>query len=199
MTGTVFVKNYAAPEWNRREILRYASCSGADERTAALLEECIAQSENVLCYRVCFARFPVEKNGEELDIGFARTNSQNLRKNLDSCREIVVFAATVGLGIDRLAARYAHSSPAKALMFDSIGSERVEALCDLFNSEIKAEAANAGGFTRPRFSPGYGDLPLALQKDIFRALSPEKYIGATLGKSLLVSPSKSVTAVIGIG
>ena len=199
MTGTVFVKNYAAPVWDRREILRYASCGAADERTSALLEECIAQSEGMLSYNVCYARFPLEMGLGDIDLGFARSKSENLRKNLASCREVVVFAATVGLGIERLMARYAYASPAKALMFDAIGSERVEALCDAFNAEIKAEAAKAGGFTRPRFSPGYGDLALSLQKDIFRALSPEKYIGATLGESLLISPSKSVTAIIGVG
>lgn len=199
MTGTVFVKNYAAPEWNRREILRYAACREASGETEALLEECIRECAPVLSYKVCFARFPAEISGEEADLGFARIKSKALCKNLASCRETVVFAATVGLGIDRLAMRYARFSPAKAFMLDAIGSERAEALCDAFNAEIKAEAERAGGFTRPRFSPGYGDLPLELQKDIFRVLSPEKYIGASLCESMLISPMKSVTAIIGVG
>lgn len=199
MTGAVFVRNYAAPEWDKREILRYASCGEASAEVEALLEKCIAESTKALSYKVCFAHFPVNIYGEEIDLGFARVKSAALCKNLASCRYAAVFAATVGLGIDRLAMRYARTSPAKALMFDAIGSERVEALCDAFNAEIKAEAASEGGFTRPRFSPGYGDLPLALQKEIFRVLSPEKYIGASLRESLIISPAKSVTAIIGIG
>jgi cobalamin-dependent methionine synthase I len=75
----------------------------------------------------------------------------------------------------------------------------VESLCDAFCAELKAEAMENGCFTRPRFSAGYGDLPLSLQKDIFRALSPEKHIGAALRESLIVSPSKTVTAIVGIG
>jgi len=199
MTGAVFVKNYPAPVWSRREILRYASCGEADERTKALLEECMAESEPVLCYKVCYARFPLEVCGDELLLGFARTSSKGLRKNLASCREIVLFAATVGLGTERLAARYAHIAPAKSLLFDAIGTERVEALCDAFCGEIREKTEAAGGFTRPRFSPGYGDLPLSLQKDIFRVLSPEKHIGASLRESLIISPAKTVTAVVGIG
>ncbi|MBQ9746319.1 MAG: Vitamin B12 dependent methionine synthase activation subunit [Clostridia bacterium] len=198
MTGTVFVKSYEAPEWDRREILRYASAGEGNAEVMALLEECIAESAPKLCYKVCYARFPVKHEGVELDLGFACTGSKNLQKNLSSCREIVLFAATVGLGIDRLIARNSHISPAKALMFDAIGSERVEALCDVFNSEMMVEAVWRGGFTRPRFSPGYGDLPLELQRDIFRVLSPEKNIGAVLNDSLLISPTKSVTAIIGI-
>ena len=198
MTGTVFVKSYEAPEWDRREILRYASAGEGNAEVLALLEECIAESAPRLCYNVCYAYFPVKREGEATDLGFAVTQSKDLKKNLGDCQKAVVFAATVGLGIDRLVARYAHVSPAKALLFDAIGSERVEALCDAFNSEIMVEAVWQGCFTRPRFSPGYGDLPLELQREIFRVLSPEKRIGAALTQSLLASPSKTVTAIIGV-
>ena len=44
----------------------------------------------------------------------------------------------------------------------------------------------------------YGDLPLEMQKDIFNVLDCSKRIGLTLNESLLMSPSKSVTAIIGI-
>lgn len=198
MMGTVFVKSYEAPEWDRREILRYASCREAGAEVEALLEECIAECAPRLCYKVCYAHFPVKQGSGALDLGFAAMQSANLRRNLASCNEALVFAATVGLDIDRLAARYSRISPAKALMFDAIGSERVEALCDTFEAEMMIEAVWRGLSTRPRFSPGYGDLPLELQKDIFRALSPEKHIGAFLGESLLMTPSKSVTAIIGV-
>lgn len=199
MMGTVFVKNYAAPPWNRREILRYAACRRADSGTLKLMDDCIEETEPQLSYRICFARFPLKSEGGMLDLGFARVQSLALKKNLEGCEEIVLFAATVGLAPDRLSARYASVSPAKALFFDAIGAERVEALCDAFCAEVKEEADKNGCFARPRFSPGYGDLPLDLQKDIFRALSPWKYIGASLRESLIVSPAKTVTAIVGIG
>ena len=199
MTGAVFVKNYAAPPWNRREILRYAACGKADGRVLSLMEECMAEIEHMLSYRVCFARFAIKKRENELDLGFVKVQSRDLAKNLALCDEIVLFAATVGLAPDRLTARYASVSPAKSLFFDAIGAERIESLCDAFCAELKAEEAKNGGFTRPRFSAGYGDLPLSLQKEIFRALSPERYIGATLRESLIVSPAKTVTAIVGIG
>jgi len=198
MTGAVFTKNYAAPPMNRHEILRYAGSRDGDARTLALMEECIAEIEPQLSYRVCFARFPLEFKEGGIDLGFARVHSRGLAKNLASCGEIVLFAATVGLAPDRLTARYRGTSPAKSLFFDAIGAERVEALCDAFCTEIRAEESARGRFTRPRFSPGYGDLPLELQRDIFRALSPERHIGASLRESLIVSPAKTVTAIVGI-
>ena len=51
---------------------------------------------------------------------------------------------------------------------------------------------------RPRFSPGYGDLPLEVQKSVFAVLDCPRKIGLSLNDSLLMSPSKSVTAFAGI-
>ncbi len=53
-------------------------------------------------------------------------------------------------------------------------------------------------YFRPRFSPGYGDLPLALQPDLLHFLNAQRWVGITVGKTLLMSPMKSVTAIMGI-
>ena len=55
-----------------------------------------------------------------------------------------------------------------------------------------------GETLRPRFSAGYGDLPLEYQRRIFDLLDPPTHIGLTLNDSYLMSPSKSVTALIGV-
>ena len=60
-----------------------------------------------------------------------------LSKNLSGCKTAVIFAATVGLMPDRLISRYGVSSPAKALVFDAIGAERIESLCDHFCEDLK--------------------------------------------------------------
>ena len=78
-------------------------------------------------------------------------------------------------------------------MFQAIGAERIENLCDLFNNEIKEN-----NYTKPRFSAGYGDFGLEFQKEIFNALNLPVKIGINLNNSLIMSPSKSVTAIIGI-
>ena len=77
----------------------------------------------------------------------------------------------------------------------ALGAERIEALCDAFCDSLISEK---GVLLRPRFSPGYGDLPLEVQKDIFSLLECHKRIGVSLNESLLMSPSKSVTAFVGL-
>lgn len=79
-------------------------------------------------------------------------------------------------------------------MLQAVGAERIESLCNAFVQMLRDE----GMHMRPRFSPGYGDLPLAAQKEIFRALDCARHIGLSLNDSMLMSPSKSVTAIIGL-
>ena len=196
---TVFTKTYTAPPLiNRREILRYAGVRGRAPELEALLEECIAESEGTLAYKVCWREFPVRRREGVLDLGFAETSSAALGRNLDGCGSVVLFAATVGLGMDRRIARYSSLSPTKAVLLQALGTERIEALCDVFNEEVTREQAVMGRETRPRFSPGYGDLPLAMQREIFAVLDCPRKIGLSLNENLLMSPSKSVTALIGV-
>ena len=56
----------------------------------------------------------------------------------------------------------------------------------------------AGRFLTDRFSPGYGDLPLSLQADFLRATDAGRKLGITVNDSFLMTPCKTVTAVIGL-
>lgn len=190
MLDTVFVKTYPAPSFNVREILRYAGCLGnADEGLSALLGECIEECEGVFSYRVCYREM-------EIDEKFFG-DSKTAKKRLNGCELSVIFAATVGLGIDRLIARYAEVATTKALLFQAIGAERIESLCNAFCADLASEYEKRGLYARQRFSPGYGDFPVEKQTEFFRALDCPRKIGLTLSDSLLMSPTKSVTATVG--
>ncbi len=194
----IIFKNYTEIPLNRREAFRYMRVKEPDETLEKLFETCLEESKPFLTYKVCFREFSVIKNGDDLDLGFAKTKSKNLAVNLKDCNKIVLFAATVGHGVDRLIKKEELLSPAKAVCLQAIGSERVESLCDFFNEELKNEYAEKGILLKPRFSPGYGDFSLELQKDIIPALNCTNLLGISLGENLMMSPSKSVTAIIGI-
>lgn len=196
--NTVFIKNFSPPPFNRKEILRYAGVKVPDDTVNSLLDDCLKEAENVFSYSVCYGEFSVSICDDGVDLSFAKILSRDLAKNLAGCESIVVFAATVGIGLDRLVSRYAKISPSRALMLNALGAERIESLCDNFNQYIAEEKKANGLFTAPRFSPGYGDLSLTLQQEIFKVLDPSRKIGLSLNNSLLMSPSKSVTALIGV-
>jgi cobalamin-dependent methionine synthase I len=82
-------------------------------------------------------------------------------------------------------------------MMQALGSERVESLCDAFEGYLK-ERLGEGIALRPRFSPGYGDLSLEFQREVFTLLDCPRSLGISLSESLLMTPEKSVTALIGI-
>ncbi len=182
--NTVFVKHYSEKfPINTREIWRYAGYRGdPDAQLQTLLDTVIGQLQDKLFCRVCYrvvSKLPFE------------TGSKDLKKLLAGCEKIVIFAATVGLEIDRYIAKHQQLSATHALLAQAFGAERIEALCDAFCAEF-------AGSTR-RFSPGYGDLPLEMQRELFSLLDCGKHIGVSLTDSLLMMPTKSVTAIFGIG
>ena len=186
--------SYDAPVINRKEILRYLKTDTESKELNALIDEALEEVSALLTYKVCYCTVPIIVDGDCIDFGGCRKTSRDLAKNLKGCHSAVIFAATVGIKIDMLINKYSKVSPAKALVLQAIGNERIESLCNTFNQDITAEYRN----TKPRFSPGYGDLDLEMQLDIFRILDCSRKIGLSLQESLLMCPQKSVTAIIGV-
>ncbi len=194
MNSQIILKDYhSLQKSDISEVLRYLGAKEGDASTLSLIYECIKEAEGKISARICYREFDIKKTDGILDLGFAKTGSKALLRNLEGCGRIILFAATLGAEADRLMLRYTRTSPARAVVLDALLSERIEDLCDTFERDIVQ-----GELSRPRFSAGYGDLPLTFQKDIFAALDCERRLGLTLNESLLMSPTKSVTAVIGI-
>lgn len=194
MNGPVLLRSYAAPAVDRAEILRYARAAREDGALTELLDEVLAEALPTLTYRAALRELPVLAEGDRITLGPIRASSHSLAGCLGEARRALIVAATVGTGIDRLLLRYGRLSPTRALLLQAIGAERVEALLAALTADLRKKY---GRLTR-RFSPGYGDLPLSLQGELLPLLDPERLLGLTLCDSYLMSPSKSVTAIIGI-
>ena len=187
------VKSYTLPQIDRREVLRYAgirSSSGESSELICRLDEAILLIDGKLSPRVCFCELDIS----ECDFGL----SLDIKKNLRNSHSVIFFASTLGIELDRLIFKYSILSPATALLLEALGNERIEALCDVFCEDMRRMKLENGESLRPRFSAGYGDLPLEYQRRIFDLLDPPTLIGLTLNDSYLMSPSKSVTALIGV-
>lgn len=192
----VYIHNAALPPVNEKEVLRYAACRQADDATLALLRGCAGEALPLLQTRVCYVTADVRMMPGGVSMEHIFLPSRDLARNLSGCTRAVIFAATLGTQLDRLIAKYGAISPARALMMQALGAERIEALCDGFCSWLEEDA---GVSLRPRFSPGYGDLQLSAQRELFDLLDCRRHIGLHLTDSLVMTPSKSVTAIAGLG
>ncbi len=184
------------PDLDEGEILRYAGIRGeADEGLRDLLKACVAECAPRLSYRTCFRVLSVEELFAKVE---GAVNSVGLKAALGESEGVVVFAATVGGSLDRLLARYGAVSPSKALLLQAIGAERIECLCDTLCADLQKEFCEEGLSLGRRYSPGYGDFSLSAQRDIFRLLDAEG-LGLRLTEGLTMLPTKSVTAIVGVG
>jgi len=181
------------------EPLRYLGVRGEpDPDLYAQLSAAADRLTRSVTPRWLWRAFPTSFQDESIVLegaGLALTG-ELARRMLDGCTQAVLLACTLGAGFETLLRAEQARSMARAAMLDACGSAWVEAGCDEAQREIAARFP--GLYLTDRFSPGYGDLPLEVQRDICAVLDVPRRLGVQVGDSLLMNPSKSVTAVIGL-
>jgi cobalamin-dependent methionine synthase I len=194
---------------NLREIYRYLGYGTVipDDDIKAVINEVVDSLINVIKPKNIYRIYECNIWGREITLSDSAKSdkmvidSRNLSENLFGCHKVVLMAATLGIEADKLMQKYEVVNMAKASITQACGAACIEAYCNILQEEILVDVMEETGkklYLRPRFSPGYGDVPLELQREIFRALECTKRIGLTLTESLLMYPTKSVTAFIGL-
>lgn len=184
-----------------REAVRYLGYGrhAIDERTLQLVEDSFLELEQIVHAKFIYRIFEITfSDMDVLTIGNMKIKSKNLSKNLKGCSKAVVFGATLGTGVDILMKRYSLTDMAKVVTLQACAATMLEEYCDEAQNQIAEELEKKQMYLRPRFSPGYGDYSILHQDDILRMLDAAKTIGLTMTESYMLTPTKSVTAVIGI-
>ena len=168
------------------EVLRRDMEQIADQLTAAVRPR--------YAYRV-FSTVHEERGVLLREAGILLTGRSAARM-LAQCDQAVLLICTLGAGFETMLRAEQARDMARAVMLDACGSAWVESGCDAAEKELAARFP--GRYLTDRFSPGYGDLPLALQPAICAALDAGRRVGVQVTDTFLMNPSKSVTAVIGL-
>lgn len=197
MSTNIYIKQYFTSEINRREAMRYAGVSKPDAALDELLDSVIAEVGTQLPGKCVYTVIDPKLDGGEL-IDRMKRSSSDFRKYAQRAELYCIIVCTAGYTLDRLIARFNLISPARALMINAYGAERVERVADALCDEIAMQYSRDGYTAKPRFSPGYGDLSLEFQRDIFALLDPPSRIGVSLGDSLIMTPSKSISAIVAL-
>ena len=182
----------------RRYLGLHRPGGNVDEQLEASLRSCGAELEATARPRAVWRRFPLTvENGMVTCAGMV-IPSAHLARHLKSCGEVYLFAATLGAETDRLLRRSAVTQVSRAVILQACAASLLEAYCDECCDGLAHEVAPEGLFLRPRFSPGYGDFPIAFQRPLLEALEASKRIGLTATETMMLTPTKSVTAVVGL-
>lgn len=179
-------------ELDAAQALRYMGCTQkADPATEALLQKAEALLRPAAQPHAVWMECPVA------DLPLQNTGS-DLARHLQGCENAVLLAVTLGSGTDRLLQRLSATELPAAVAADAAASTLIEQLCDEIEGELRREYQARGLYITGRYSPGYGDCPLALQSVFAAYLDTGRKIGLTVGSSGLLLPRKSVTAILGI-
>ena len=186
---------------NQKEIFRYLGygTKEPDETIQQLIKECVIELEKVISPKTITKTFPILlKENNEIDFGFLQTKSKHLSKNLKDCEQVILFASTLGMNVDKLIAKYSKFQMSKVVIIQAVATAMLEEYANDYCDALRREWKEKGCYLRPRFSSGYGDFSLECQKPLLEVLEAQKRIGIYLTDSLLMTPSKSITAIIGI-
>ncbi len=188
------IKFLREPHVRRAEMLRYARCGdgvGVEkeaEQAQRLVDDLIRPAAAAVV-------FDIKRDGEKLFVADTELEGKSIKKLLAPCNKCVVMAITVGFEVDMKLAALGSASPALWLLADAAASSAVEDACDACCESIESEL---GVKLTPRFSPGYGDLPMNIQPALLTLTNARRDLGLTVGSGCMLSPIKSVTAIAGI-
>lgn len=135
------------------------------------------------------------EDGEALVADGDRIESGLLGRVLAPCDRLVVFAATLGPGVDRLIA--GARDGLEAYMLDAAASRLAEDLGDLVRNQVAAGLDEELGATW-RYGPGTCDWDVRGQELVFGLLDPA-LAGMNINEHCMMTPRKSVSGVVGIG
>lgn len=182
---------------DKKEVLRYLRTNSKteDEKILSLVDEAAEAVENTAEIKTLYRVFDCVVNGSSVVIDGVEFKSVRFAETLKGCKRVIIFGATLGIGIDRLIKTSSATDMAKAMAQQAAAATLIEEVCDSLEEDIKSEL---GVSLRRRYSPGYFDLDITEQKKLFSLIDITKRIGITLTDSCQMMPSKSVTAFIGI-
>lgn len=186
-------------------VSRIYSRLGHNVFLTAMTDEDREEYKNIISEAVDFldmkgtaAIFPLKRieQGEIIIEGVGKARSSKLISYLDGSDSVLLSSVTSGsLPAAKISEAQKSGHMHKAVIYDAVASEYTDAGLDWINEYYNRQLSrNSLRIDKMRYSPGYGDLSLSFQKNIFDALNLSG-LGISLTDSMMLLPEKSVTAL----
>ena len=190
-------------EISRAEVLRCLGYRGQelDEKTQNLITQGIRDAEETARPRTQNKTFALS-SGSDGTVTLGGTGlvlpGRAIAAHLSGCRRCVLTAATLGIEIDNRIRTLQTADLIRALILDAAASVLIEGVCDALEQALRVKTEGEGYDLSGRFSPGYGDFPLSFQPKLLSLLDSGRRMGLYCSEAFLMTPGKSVTAILGI-
>ena len=182
---------------DRKMALNWAGVRQPDAEWLARMDAVASRMESSLQPRAAWKVYPLDTSGETIRIvgPDIELPGQLARRMLGGCQSVILLCATLGEPFERQLRLESRRDMADALLYDAAGSAYVESFADAQEEQLQARFADQ--YLTDRFSCGYGDLPLFLQKELLAA-AQQPNLGIYVSDSFMMNPTKSITALIGL-
>lgn len=203
------VQSYRIEHLDKNEVLRYMGYAGQqlDEQLEHRIEQGIEHALEhsrprgvVRIFELAGTSTTADGTPQVLLEGSSLVlEGHSITEHLAGAQAVGVFAVTLSMDNERELKRLSLAgSSVDHLAFDAASSALVERAADAAEASVVTQARQRNLYTNYRFSPGYGDLPMQTQPPLLAALDATRLLGITLAPSLLMTPTKSVTALVGL-
>lgn len=184
---------------NLKDVYRYLGFhkQEPDEKTKEQIAEMSKKLESASGIKGTYRIFPLSfENGLEIQGTTLELSGKDIHTLLKESHHCILMAMTLGHEVDRWIRETQIKDMTLAVILDACASSLVEEYCNQLEADIKKEYKNQ--FFTDRFSAGYGDLPITLQNSFCQVLDTNKKIGLSVSSTHIMTPKKSITAIIGI-
>ena len=185
------------------EVLRFQGYkAGVDVPPAdvlALFDDALALGRMLMRPRAVLRTVPVVRDGDQLTADGVALTIPRIAERWGAIDEITAGVCTIGDALEcRASELWAARELPLAMMLDSVGSGAVESLAEYVNDLLCQEGLARGVKVTNRVSPGYGGWDVAEQRLLWR-LCPGDAIDVTINDACFMSPTKTITILVGAG
>lgn len=179
----------------RENAFKYLGYQGqlTEDSIVDLVDECLSEIKEMASFKVIYQTFPLSFDPLYIEDANINIHYPNLIELFQNCHDVIIIGCTLGIQIDRKLKYYSHIHLTKMVIFDAVASSYLEECCDEYENE------HIIGKRTYRFCPGYGNVPIELNKSLARVIDCQKKIGLTVQDSHILLPQKSMIGLIGLG
>ncbi|MGN0383917.1 MAG: methionine synthase [Eubacterium sp.] len=170
-----------------------------DAHISEIMDECEEKILGVIRPKYIYNIFNVSdiiENSVSFEGIPLKLTGKSIVKHLTGCEKAMFLAATTSSGVDTLIRQAQVTGMTRAVIYDAMAGVAIEQICDL--AELDAQDKYKEYDFTWRFGLGYGDLPIKLQKQFLDTLDAQKQIGLCSTRSCMLTPTKSVTCILGM-